>query len=83
MAPCPEHQAAEAGSPAAGMKNLCEVHCQATSLPPAGLQAIAPPPALSFAVVAPSAIEDGVAASAPDARGSGPPPRSRYCRLQL
>ena len=83
MAPCPEHQASDAGSPGAATKNLCEVHCQATSLPPAGLQAIAPPPSLSFAVVAPPVIDDSVVPSAPDARSSGPPPRSRYCRLQL
>ena len=81
--PCPEHQPALDGRPGASMDNLCEVHCQAASLPPPALAVMAPPPALAVAVVAPQALEDGEPASAPIARSSGPPPRYRYCRLQL
>ena len=83
MAPCAQHHAADAAPPGSGMNNLCEVHCQSASPPSAGIDAIAPPPALSFTFDTPLVVGAGEPASAPDARSSGPPPRSRYCRLQL
>ena len=83
MAPCMEHHAADAAPPGTGMNNLCEVHCQAASPPSAGIGAIAPPSEASFTFVAPLVVGAGEPASAPDARSSGPPPRSQYCRLQL
>ena len=64
-------------------RNLCEVHCQATPLPSPGMIAMAPPPGDALAIPPPLAVAHGLPARAPDAKGTPPPARDRYCRLQL
>lgn len=81
--PCHEQEPAGDGGPPAAVDNLCEVHCQAASPPSPGHVVMAPPPAFALAVAAPPALDPGEPAAAPGARSVGPPPRTRYCRLQL
>jgi hypothetical protein len=81
--PCAEHLAAGGVVPDTGNANLCEVHCQDASVPTAGMTASAPPPQGGIAIAVAADAFDSVAATAPDAKGTAPPVRSRYCRLQL
>jgi hypothetical protein len=83
MTSCPEHRAADPAAPGAAIDNLCEVHCQAASPPSPALVAFAPPPATLLVVAPPPALDEGQSAEAPAVGGAGPPPRTRYCRLQL
>ena len=83
-APCADMDGMDGdGSSAGGGGNLCEVQCQATPVPSAGMLALAPPADATLAIAARFAIVHGVPADAPEAKGAPPPPRERYCRLQL
>lgn len=83
VAPCEGHGAARGTASDRGAENLCEVHCQATPLSSPVVIAMAPPPAIAITIDAAIDVDDGVAARAPDAKSAAPPPRERYCRLQL
>ncbi|CAG0960049.1 hypothetical protein BURK1_00667 [Burkholderiales bacterium] len=80
--PCVEHLAT--GATQAGWANLCVVHCQDGSVTVAAIPPmLAPAPGPMRVAAAGDASYRDPPAALPDARGAAPPPRSRYCRLQL
>ncbi len=80
---CPEHLGGAAPATQERSANLCEVHCQGAPVPAAGFPALAPAPIAAITVPAAVVIAQGCAPAAPEAKGTPPPARSLYCRLQL